>query len=64
LTNRNNKDPQRHGAAQKPPILPVGAAEAHLILKRLTTGKARAHSSLNSIQIVGMNSNFPDLYAS
>src|SRR6202051_363419 len=52
--------PQRHGAAQKPPILPVGTADAHLLLERLTTGKACVHSSLNAVQIVGMNSNFPD----
>src|SRR6201981_515623 len=51
--------PQRHGAAQKPPILPVSAADAHLLLERLTTGKARAQSSYNSIPIFGMNSNCP-----
>src|ERR1700760_2294700 len=53
--------PQRHDAAQKPPILPVSAAEAQLLLDRLTTGYARDQSSLNSIQIVGMNGNLPDV---
>src|SRR5258708_4555054 len=52
--------PQRHGAAQKPPILPVDAADAHLLLERFTTGKACAQSSYNSIPIFGMNSNCPD----
>jgi len=52
--------PQRHGAAQKPPILSVGAADAHLLLERLTTGKACAHSSYNSIPIFGMNRICPD----
>ena len=52
--------PQRNGATQKPPILPVGAADAHLLLERLTTGKACAQSSYNSIPIFRMNSNCPD----
>src|ERR1700757_1589461 len=52
--------PQRHAAVQKPPILPVDATDAHLILERLTTGEARANSSYTSIQILGMNSTLPD----
>src|ERR1700751_2518835 len=51
--------PQWHGAGQKPPILPVGAPDAHLLLERITAGNARAQSSHNSIQIFGMNSTFP-----
>src|ERR1700721_3061365 len=46
--------PQRHEAAQKPPVLPVSTAEAQLLLGPLTTGNARGQSSLNSIQIIGM----------
>jgi hypothetical protein len=52
--------PQWHDAAQKASMLPVSAADAHLLLERLTTGKGHDQSSLNSIQIVGMNYNFPD----
>src|ERR1700679_1159187 len=51
---------QRDGAAQKPSILPVGAADAHLLLERLTTDKARVHSVFNSIPIFRMNSKCPD----
>src|SRR5258708_39929660 len=50
--------PQGHGSAQKPPILPVRAPNAHLILVRIATGKARAPSSYHSVQIFGMNCNF------
>src|ERR1700733_3500896 len=46
---------QWHGAAQKPSILPVGAADAHLLLERLTTCTACTQSSCNSILIFGMN---------
>src|SRR5205823_6249600 len=50
---------QRQAAVQMPTILPIRAAEPHLILMRLAGANGRAPFAYVSLQIIGVNCGLP-----
>src|SRR5258708_39580817 len=50
---------QRNATLQMPAILPVGAAETHLVLKRLAAGNTREPLSVVSLKIIAVSHGLP-----